>query len=64
VKLTARQLEVLRCVAAGMFDREIAADLYISRDTVRTHVQHLLGKLGARNRTHLAAIAVRRQLVA
>jgi predicted ATPase/DNA-binding CsgD family transcriptional regulator/transcriptional regulator with XRE-family HTH domain len=57
--LTERELEVLRLLVAGKTDREIASELFISRRTVTTHVGSLLLKLGATNRVHAAAVAVR-----
>jgi DNA-binding CsgD family transcriptional regulator len=55
--LTSRELEVLRSLAAGRTNREIAADLFISDKTVSVHVSNILGKLGAASRTEAAAIA-------
>jgi LuxR family maltose regulon positive regulatory protein len=52
--LTDRELEVLRLVADGMSNREIAEVLYITSGTVKTHVHNMCGKLGARNRTEAA----------
>jgi non-specific serine/threonine protein kinase len=60
--LSPRELDVLRLVAAGQTDREIADLLSIGVRTVETHVGHILDKLGASGRTEAAAIAVRRQL--
>jgi DNA-binding SARP family transcriptional activator/DNA-binding CsgD family transcriptional regulator len=57
VPLTDRELEVLHHVAAGKRNREIASELYVTRDTVKKHVTHILDKLGAVSRTHAAALA-------
>jgi len=58
--LTDRELEVLRLIAAGKSNQRIAHDLVVALDTVKKHVTHLLGKLGAANRTE--AVARARQL--
>jgi LuxR family maltose regulon positive regulatory protein len=58
--LTDRELEVLRLLAAGRSNQRIAHDLVVALDTVKKHVTHLLGKLGATNRTE--AVARARQL--
>ena len=58
--LTSRELEVLQMLAAGSRTRRIAAQLVVSLDTVKKHVSHVLGKLGAANRTE--AVARARQL--
>jgi DNA-binding CsgD family transcriptional regulator len=58
-RLTPREREVLKLVAAGHSDREVAAALFISRRTASEHVGHILQKLGARSRTDAAALAVR-----
>ena len=52
--LTAREGEVLRLLAEGLTDREIAGSLTISPRTVETHVSSVLHKLGARNRSEAA----------
>jgi LuxR family maltose regulon positive regulatory protein len=52
--LTDRELEVLRLVAEGMSNREIAGKLIISTGTAKSHIHHLCGKLGVRNRTEAA----------
>ena len=57
--MTTRELEVLRLVAAGQTDQQIADALFVSRRTVTTHVANVLGKLGVSNRTEAAAAAVR-----
>ena len=59
-QLTARELEVLVLLAAGMPNPRIAAELVVTVDTVKKHVSHLLGKLGAANRTE--AVTRARQL--
>ncbi len=58
--LTARELEVLRLLAAGTTNQGIAQQLVVSLDTAKKHVSHVLGKLGAANRTE--AVARARQL--
>ena len=55
--LTARELEVLALLAVGRSNRRIAAELYVTLDTVKKHVGHILDKLGAANRTEAAARA-------
>ena len=55
--LTGRELEVLRLVAAGQSNREIAAALFISPKTASVHVSNILAKLGAATRTEAAARA-------
>jgi NarL family two-component system response regulator LiaR len=57
--LTARELEVLRLVAQGLTNDEIAQQLVISGATVRTHVSHVLGKLHLATRTQAALYALR-----
>jgi LuxR family maltose regulon positive regulatory protein len=49
--LSEREVEVLRLVAAGLSNREIADKLYLSPGTIKTHVHNICGKLGANNRT-------------
>ncbi len=61
--LTAREIEVLRKVAGGNRNRDIAQLLYISEDTVKVHVKHIMEKLRAKDRTQALAIAVRRGIV-
>ncbi len=55
--LTGRELEVLGMLAAGTPNRAIAGELVITLDTVKKHVSHVLGKLGAANRTEAVARA-------
>ena len=59
-QLTARELDVLALLAAGMPNPRIARELVLTLDTVKKHVSHLLGKLGAANRTE--AVTRARQL--
>jgi DNA-binding NarL/FixJ family response regulator len=58
-RLSPREAEVLRCVALGGSNAEIAAQLYISVATVKTHVARLLAKVGARDRVQLVVAAYR-----
>jgi LuxR family maltose regulon positive regulatory protein len=55
--LSERELEVLHLLAAGKANREIADELFVTLDTVKKHTTHILGKLGATNRTEAAAHA-------
>jgi DNA-binding NarL/FixJ family response regulator len=61
--LTKRELEVLRELAGGHRNRDIAERLFISEETVKVHLKHIMDKLGARDRTQTVAIAVRRGIV-
>lgn len=61
--LTPRQLEVLRLVAAGLRNAEIAERLTISEQTVKTHVAHLLEKIGVTSRLQAARYAISKKLV-
>jgi two-component system, NarL family, response regulator LiaR len=62
-QLTEREMEVLRCIARGLSNKEIAAELVISEKTVKTHVSNLLQKLHLADRTQAAIYAMQRKLV-
>ncbi|GAA3430575.1 response regulator transcription factor [Kutzneria kofuensis] len=57
--LTRREFEVLQLIADGLENRAIAAALFVSVETVRTHIKGMLRKLGARDRAHAVAISYR-----
>jgi two-component system nitrate/nitrite response regulator NarL len=61
--LTARERQVLACVAEGQMDREIAVQLSISLSTVKTHVRNILAKLHATSRHQAALMAIREGLI-
>jgi len=63
VPLTQRESEVLRQLAYGLTNKEIAQALHISYETVKEHVQHILRKIGVSDRTQAAVWAVRKELV-
>jgi DNA-binding NarL/FixJ family response regulator len=63
VPLTQRESEVLKQLALGLTNKEIAQALHISYETVKEHVQHILRKIGVTDRTQAAVWAVRKQLV-
>jgi DNA-binding NarL/FixJ family response regulator len=61
--LTDREIEVLQRIAGGNRNRDIAELLFISEETVKVHVKHIMEKLGAGDRTEAVAIAVRRGII-
>jgi len=61
--LTEREIDVLRHVAGGNRNREIGERLFISEETVKVHIKHIMEKLGASDRTQAVAIAVRRGII-
>jgi DNA-binding NarL/FixJ family response regulator len=61
--LTEREIDVLRHVAGGNRNRDIAERLFISEETVKVHMKHIMEKLGASDRTQAIAIAVRRGII-
>lgn len=62
-KISPREMEVLQLIARGFGNREIGEQLFISEQTVKTHVTHLLEKLNLRDRTQLAIYALQHKLV-
>ncbi len=61
--LTAREIEVLQQIAGGNRNRDIGERLFISEETVKVHIKHIMDKLGAGDRTQAVAIAVRRGII-
>jgi DNA-binding NarL/FixJ family response regulator len=61
--LTEREVEILQLLAFGHTNRDIAEKLFISPDTVKTHLEHIYQKLGATDRTAAVAEALRRRLI-
>ena len=61
--LTAREREILQLLADGMSNADVAAKLFISQETVKSHVRHILAKLEADTRTHAVAIALRESII-
>jgi DNA-binding NarL/FixJ family response regulator len=57
--LTTREREVLLNVMEGFSNREIAGQLFVSPETVKTHITNIMSKLGARDRTHAVVLAIR-----
>ena len=61
--LTSREREILKLLADGMSNADVAGKLYISQETVKSHVRHILTKLEADTRTHAVAIALREAII-
>jgi DNA-binding NarL/FixJ family response regulator len=61
--LTEREVEVLREIAGGNRNRDIAEKLFITEETVKVHIKHIMEKLGASDRTEAVAIGVRRGII-
>ena len=61
--LTAREVEVLSQIAGGNRNRDIADKLFITEETVKVHIKHIMEKLGASDRTQAVAIGVRRGII-
>jgi DNA-binding NarL/FixJ family response regulator len=61
--LSVREMEVLRLVSGGNRNREIAEKLFITEETVKVHVKHIMEKLAAKDRTQAVAIALRRGII-
>jgi DNA-binding NarL/FixJ family response regulator len=61
--LTAREREILQLLADGMSNADVASKLFISQETVKSHVRHILSKLEADTRTHAVAIALRESII-
>ena len=60
---TSREIEVLQHISDGLVNREIGERLFLSEETVKSHVRHLLAKLEARSRAHAVAVGFRRGLI-
>jgi len=61
--LTSREREILQLLADGMSNADVATKLFISQETVKSHVRHILAKLEADTRTHAVAIALRESII-
>jgi DNA-binding CsgD family transcriptional regulator len=60
---TMREVEVLQLISDGLVNREIGVRLFLSEETVKSHVRHLLAKLQARSRAHAVAVGFRRGII-
>ena len=61
---TMREVEVLQLISDGLVNREIGERLFLSEETVKSHVRHLLAKLQSRSRAHAVAVGFRRGIIA
>jgi DNA-binding NarL/FixJ family response regulator len=61
--LTAREIQVLQCVAMGKPNKQIAAELMIAEDTIKGHLRSIMDKLGASNRTHAVTLGIQRGII-
>ena len=61
---TEREIEVLELCSEGLGNREIGQRLYLSEETVKTHIRSILAKLDARSRAHAVALGIRRGFIA
>jgi DNA-binding NarL/FixJ family response regulator len=62
-QLTAREIDILKQVAAGNANKMVADNLHISEETVKSHMRSILSKLGANDRTHAVTIAIKRGII-
>jgi DNA-binding NarL/FixJ family response regulator len=61
--LTPREADVLRLVAGGNANKEIAGQLFLTEETVKSHIRNILAKLAANDRTHAVAIGLKRGII-
>jgi DNA-binding NarL/FixJ family response regulator len=61
--LSAREIDVLRLIAEGNSNKQIASQLFVTEDTVKGHVKNILSKLGANDRTHAVTIGLKRGII-
>lgn len=61
--LTPREIDVLRLIAGGNANKEVAAQLSVTEETVKGHVKNILAKLGANDRTHAVTIGLKRGII-
>ena len=61
--MSSREIDVLRLIAAGNANKEIACQLSIAEETVKSHVTNILAKLGANDRTHAVTLELKRGII-